>query len=96
METKLAEKYSEIPVYVEIKQLEPFLSYISECAHVSWALRVQTPPMVINYSETEYSFDLHRRFYNANKNSDEIIVYHWPTLLQTSSGPILFRGVVLT
>lgn len=88
--------YAETPAYARIQQLEAFTSYISDCARVSWDLCVQTPPMMLNHTETEFNSDLHTRFYNANKDSNEIIMYLWPTLLQSSSGPILFRGVVLT
>ncbi len=95
-ECLLSESYSNSPAYAQIKQLEAFNSYMEECAKVSWDLCVQTPPMVLNQSETEFNFDLHTRFFNADKCSSEIVTYLWPILLQSSSGSVLFRGVVVT
>ena len=95
-ESQLFEKYSEPPAYTKIKKLQPFRLYLEECVRVAWELSVQTPPMVINFSEREFSSDLHTRFFNANKDHSNIVQYLWPTLLQSSSGPILVRGVVMT
>ena len=75
--------------------MEEFSLYVRECGQVCWDLCVQTPPMIIDYSETEFNFDLHTRFHQSNVNSSAILLYHWPTLLQTTAGPIS-RGVVQT
>ena len=77
-------------------QMEPVVSYLHECAHLSWDMVVQTPPMVINYQEVEFIPELHTRFYSANRDSNQIIAYLWPTLVQLSSGSVLFKGTVIT
>ena len=71
-------------------------SYIDECAQLSWELVIQSPPMVLKYSETEYSVELHTRFHTANGMSDAIICYQWPTLVHESSGVVLSKGMVIT
>ena len=93
--TQLDIKFSSQPLYRKIKTLAPYISYVEECVRVAWGLCIQTPPMTINCESTVYSPDLHKRFYNADKSSTDIIVYKWPVLMQTS-GPVLVRGVVLT
>ena len=90
------DKYSLCLSYSELKKLQPFCAYLEECVRVAWDLSVQTPPMVISCSESEFNCDLHTRFFNANKDSNDIILHLWPTLLQSSSRQILFRGVVMT
>lgn len=93
---KLLQKYSDHSPYAKVCELEPFLGYLKECARLAWDLCVQTPPMTINFSLTEFIPDMHWRFFDSDKSSDKILAYLWPTLLQDSSGVILFRGCVLT
>lgn len=92
---QLSLKYSDSEVFKRVSGMEEFCSYVRECGQVCWDLCVQTPPMIIDYSETEFNFDLHTRFHQSNVNSSCILLYHWPTLLQTTAGPIS-RGVVQT
>lgn len=94
--SQLAQRYSNTPMLPEIQKLQAFRSYVGECARLSWDLCIQSPAMVIHYSETEFNCELHSHFYTADKTSTHIVLYLWPALLQSSSGPILFRGVVLT
>ena len=96
MKQKLLQKYSDHSPYAKVCELEPFLGYLKECARLAWDLCVQTPPMTINFSLTEFIPDMHWRFFDSDKSSDKILAYLWPTLLQDSSGVILFRGCVLT
>lgn len=93
--SQLDTEFSSQPLYSKIKTLAPYISYVEECVRVAWGLCIQTPPMTISCESTVYSPDLHKRFYNADKSSMDIIVYMWPALMQTS-GPVLVRGVVLT
>lgn len=92
----LAQRYERNEVYNEAAKTKEFQTYVQECAQVSWDLCVQTPPMVIDCSVKEFNPDMHKHFYKSKKESGEIAMYHWPTLLQTSSGPILFPGIVQT
>lgn len=93
---QLSLKYADYEIFHKICETEAFFMYMYECAQVCWDLCVQTPPMIIDCTETEYRDDLHKRFYDSNNLSPFILLYHWPTLLQTPSGPILARGVVQT
>ena len=94
MRVQLSLKYSDSEVFQLSSETEPFVLYMQECAQICWDLCVQTPPMVLDYHETEFSDELHTRFYNSDMSSTAILLYHWPTLLQTSA-PIS-RGVVQT
>lgn len=96
MKLQLSLRHSSSDVFQKVCETDAFASYVRECAQVSWDLCVQTPPMVINYSEEEFNFEIHTRFFQSNATSSVILLYYWPTLLQTPSGPILSRGVVLT
>lgn len=83
-------------MYSAAAKTDAFQTYIHECAKVSWDLCVQTPPMVIDCSVKEFTADMHKHFHTSKTESGEIVMYHWPTLLQTKSGPILSPGVVQT
>ena len=96
-ETKrlLSDKYSADVAYSKMRQLEPFASYVTECARLAWDLVIQCPPMLVDYTEGEFSPDRHSHFYNSNKTSPEIVMHLWPVLIQ-ASGPVLVRGIVIT
>ncbi len=96
VEWDLEKKYGSLPCYHLIMRLESVCDYIRESAKLSWDLIVQTPPMVLNFKEVEFVSELHTRFHTADRNSDMIITYQWPTLIQERSGTVLFRGVVVT
>lgn len=93
--SQLDEKYFDHPLYLEVKDLPPFVDYIEECVKVAWGLCIQSPHMTINCKETVYHPDLHKRFYNADKNQTNIVMYMWPILTQFN-GTVLVRGTVLT
>ena len=82
-------------MYTEVKSLPPFTDYMEECVKVAWGLCIQTPHMIIRCKENVYNPDFHKRFYNADKNSKDIVMYMWPMLTQLN-GPVLVRGIVLT
>lgn len=96
VKTLLEQRYKTNEVYKEASKTETFQTYIQECAKVSWDLCVQTPPMVIDCSVKEFNPDMHKRFHTSNKDSEDILMYHWPSLLQSTSGPILALGTVQT
>ena len=83
-------------VFPQLVGLRSFMAYVEECAHITWELCVQTPPMVVSCEDQEFSVERHHRFYNADKTSTAILSHLWPVLLQTPTGPILVRGTVMT
>lgn len=95
LKSQLDAKYFNHPVYAEVKSLLPFIGYMEECVKVAWGLCIQTPHMTISCKDTVYSPDIHKRFYNADKSRENIIMYMWPVLAQFN-GPVLVRGIVLT
>ena len=96
VEWDLEKKYGSLPCFHQIMRLESFKAYIHEAAKLTWDLVVQTPPMMLNCKEVEFVPELHKRFHTADRSSDLIISYQWPTLIQESSGTVLLRGVVIT
>lgn len=92
----LGQRYEGNKVYSAAAETEAFQTYIQECAKVSWDLCVQTPPMVIDCTIKEFNPDMHKHFFKSNKESNEIVMYHWPTLLQSTAGPVLSPGTVQT
>lgn len=92
----LEKQYGDHPLFSPMTQLESVISYLEDCSRLAWDLVVQSPSMVINVSEREFVPELHTRFYTAKKNSPTILWYLWPTLMQSSSGGVLFKGVVIT
>ena len=92
----LEERYGKNDIYKAAAETDAFQAYVKECAKVSWDLCVQTPPMVIDCNAREFNPEMHKRFHTSNRLSEEIVMYHWPTLLQTSPGPILSQGIVQT
>ncbi len=96
LEWDLEKKYSSLPCFSALVKLESLQTYIHEAAKLAWDLVVQTPPMILNYKEVEFVAELHTRFHTADRGSDLIVTYQWPTLIQESSGTVLYKGVVVT
>ena len=92
----MEKQYGDHPLFSLMIQLEAVDIFVHECCNLAWDLIVQTPPMVINTNEKEFVPELHTRFYTAKKHSARILWYLWPTLMQSSSGGVLFKGVVIT
>lgn len=88
--------YGTLPFYQSVIQCPEVLVYIEECSHLTWDLVVQNPPMVIKVNEKEFSPEIHTRFHSADKRSDDIMCYQWPTLIHESSGVVLIKGIVIT
>lgn len=92
----LEKQYGDHPLFSSMMELEPVICFLEECSRLGWDLVVQSPPMVINVSEREFVPELHTRFFTAKKSSPAVLWYLWPTLMQSSSGGVLFKGVVIT
>ena len=72
------------------------LAFVKECVQLSWDMCIQAPPMMLNASEEIFNDAHHQRTYLADKNSNAIIAYCWPTLIQAPSGIVLYKGCVIT
>lgn len=95
LKSQLDSKYISHPAYAEVKGLASFVGYMEECVKVAWGLCIQTPHMTINWKDTVYNPDIHKRFYNADESMVDIIMYMWPTLTELN-GHVLMQGIVLT
>ena len=72
------------------------LAFVKECVQLSWDMVIQSPSMVLNTSEEVYNVLHHQRWYMADRRSDTIIAYLWPTLVQAPTGLVLYKGIVIT
>lgn len=95
-EWDLGNRYGNHPQFSLIMELAPVVTFLKECSQLAWDMMVQSPPMIINVNEREFIPELHTRFFEANKKSSLILYYLWPTLMQSSSGVILNKGMVVT
>ena len=94
--THLWEKYRNLSSLHEIKASHEILTFIQNCVQISWDMCVQAPPLVLNCSEEEFDPAHHQRSYLAERHTDVIIAYSWPTLVQAPAGPVLYKGHVIT
>ena len=78
-------KYSNSEIFRLVSEMEPFAVYVRECAQICWDLCVQTPPMLLDYHETEFNEDLHTRFYNSDMSSTSVLLYHCQAAPKLSS-----------
>lgn len=82
--------------FPELQNCPKLREYMDECVRLSWMMTVQTPPMIIEYEATEFSEKLHGRFMTSDMTS-VVIKYHiWPTLIDSHSSHVLYRGIVVT
>lgn len=61
-----------------------------------WGLANQTPPYYIEFQATKYDKQLHERFHTSNNESETIIEYIWPCLIDGRDRTCVARGVVVT
>lgn len=92
----LERSYGSLSFYQSMIDSIHVQSYVDECALLSWELVIQNPPMVLKYSEMEFTTELHSRFHTANRQSEAILYYQWPTLVHETSGLVLLKGIVVT
>ncbi len=62
----------------------------------SWGLVNQTPPYYIEFQTTKYDKQIHERFHASDNDSETIIEYVWPCLIDGRDRTCVAKGVVLT
>lgn len=63
---------------------------------LSWSILIQSPKLYLNYSETRYDTDIHRRFYSSDHESEDIKFFIWPSLIEVGTLQTLCKGIVVT
>lgn len=62
----------------------------------SWGLVNQTPGYLIEFQTMKYDKQLHERFHTSNNQSEMIIEYIWPCLIDGADRICVAKGVVIT
>ena len=70
--------------------MQPILSL------VRWGLVNQTPPYYIEFQPIKFDKQIHERFHTSDNDSDAIIEYVWPCLLDGRDRTCVAKGVVIT
>lgn len=79
-----------------LKDCQELNSYINESVKTCWALINHQPPFRLDYSSNKFDFKFHERSDVSDRQSDQIIQYIWPSLIDTSDGSCLSKGIVIT
>ncbi|XP_031562270.1 uncharacterized protein LOC116298064 [Actinia tenebrosa] len=82
--------------FPELQKCKKLQDFIDECVSLAWRMSVQTPPMIIHYETTTLSENMHTRFYTSDKESTKIKYHVWPALIDSKTGHVFYRGVVVT
>ena len=61
-----------------------------------WGLVNQTPPYSIEFQIIKYDRQIHERFHTSDNESDTIIEYIWPCLIDGLDRICVAKGVVIT
>jgi len=61
-----------------------------------WGLVNQTPSYYIEFQTIKYDKQIHERFHTSDNESDTIIEYIWPCLLDGRDRTCVAKGVVIT
>jgi hypothetical protein len=61
-----------------------------------WGLVNQNPAYLIEFQTTKYDKQIHERFHTSDNESDGIIEYVWPCLIDGYDRTCVAKGVVIT
>ncbi len=61
-----------------------------------WGLVNQTPPYYIEFQTIKYDKQIHERFHTSDNESETIIEYIWPCLIDGRDRTCVAKGVVIT
>ena len=82
--------------YPGLRQCGSLRAYIEQAVRVAWALSVQTPAYTLRYDCQTFLNDSHERFHSSDPESTQISHILWPALVEGSSGPVVYKAVVIT
>lgn len=82
--------------YPGLKSCQELLKYINASCRTAWGLVNQTPGYLIEFQTMKYDKQLHERFHTSNNQSETIIEYIWPCLIDGADRTCVAKGVVIT
>ena len=82
--------------YPSLKSCGPVLSYIKECVRLAWLLLLANPAYHISYHHTTFNQNMFNRFHTSNLDSDVIVSFIWPALVEETTGHCVSKGIVVT
>jgi hypothetical protein len=82
--------------FPELQKCKKLQDFINESVTLAWKMSVQTPPIVIHYEADTYLENMHTRFYASNKEGTDVKYHVWPALIDSKTGHVFYRGVVVT
>ncbi|KAI3383607.1 hypothetical protein SNEBB_002679 [Seison nebaliae] len=85
-----------LPQYRMLNECKELHSYIKHCIRISWSLINQHPPLCIEYSTKIFDQTEHVRFHTSDLEANDIVDFQWPTLIDTSDGECVVKGIVTT
>ncbi|CAF3894881.1 unnamed protein product [Rotaria sp. Silwood2] len=82
--------------YPKLKSCNELLKYIYSACRTAWGLVNQTPSYYIEFQTTKYDKQIHERFHTSDNESETIIEYIWPCLIDGRDRTCVAKGVVIT
>ncbi|XP_024083137.1 uncharacterized protein LOC106662662 [Cimex lectularius] len=82
--------------YPCLKNCPGLTQYIKDSVRLAWALVNQGAGYCLEYEDRVFRREMHVRFHSADPESNSIRTYLWPALLESPSGPCVYKAVVLT
>jgi len=82
--------------YPALKSCNELLKYINSACRTAWGLVNQTPPYYIEFQTIKYDKQIHERFHTSDNESETIIEYIWPCLIDGRDRTCVAKGVVIT
>ncbi|CAF4910890.1 unnamed protein product [Rotaria sp. Silwood1] len=82
--------------YPKLKSCNELLKYIYSACRTAWGLVNQTPPYYIEFQITKYDKQIHERFHTSDNESETIVEYIWPCLIDGRDRTCVAKGVVIT
>ena len=85
-----------LPEFPMLCRLPGNSSYIEQCCYITWAMVNQIPPMELEHAQEKFSPLHHTRFHTSSDRHSKVKMYIWPTLVDSLTNDVLYRGVVWT
>jgi hypothetical protein len=82
--------------FPELGSCEELRHFADACVRFSWIISTHVPPLAISYDATSFTSSMHSKSHNSDKDCDSIRYHIWPTLLDSQSKAVLFKGIVTT
>ncbi|XP_022097760.1 uncharacterized protein LOC110983109 [Acanthaster planci] len=97
MITDILERLYETSEHAPLLQSSaPLTKFVTSCVSLAWQLSIQSAPYVIDFELRSFDASLHQRAQGCNRKSARVKEHIWPSLLESSKGMCVYKGVVIT